>query len=227
MYDIKAIYETTKAAFQVAGMVVTLALGIWYFIDDEVGDKLRRFVGVEEAVLAIESTNVAVKNVQIQLARVAVEGQRARNDLEEQLARVENRVSGLEPSQRLFIVDELRSRVHSNCPTNGMCRYTLVVRRTALGKTCARPETRRFVIDRFGVTHPVRVPDGADTIYATEEWTHISNDFSLPPEVPPGVAEFYIDLVYRGCDPANTTNEVRARTPRLIFEVEHTDDVVK
>jgi hypothetical protein len=202
------IFNYAQGILAVGTIVAMVSAFTWFVVDEEVSEKLARITGAAESRELIENNTKALKSVQ-----ASVDG------LEAKVDHIQSRVDAFETPNRIFEIDMIRSLVHEDCPTEGNCTYTWRAKRTAEGSHCDAPVKRLFVIDRFGVTHPVSAPPEELPNKAGDDWSEISGTFILPDSIPVGVAEFYIELNYTGCFPEKPEARVRERTPNLTFIV--------
>ena len=195
------IFEYAQGILAVASILAFLAGGLWFLVDDKSRDALNRFTGATE---------------QRQFFEQSLEGMKR---LDQRIQSIEERIDILDPSNRVFEVDIIRSTVNGVCPTNGECFYTLRTRRTSIGSFCRASTAERFVVDRFGTTHVVKPLPNSIPYAINTEWTQIESGFIIGEGVPGGVAEFYLELTYEDCFPNNPSRVVIEESPKLAFVV--------
>ena len=203
--NLRSVTEALTGLMAIATFTFTFGGAIWFFVDDEVVSKINHITGV-------------TSHRELILERF--EQQAATDDeLLNRITQVEERLNNANFSTRMFKIDEVRSLVWEDCPTDGACQYTLRVKRTPLGRTCGQPEVVRYVTDRFGITHPVEGVKESQSILRDGRWTDVTNSFILPDTIPPGVAEFFLELTYLGCFPDEPAIKVRETTEALTFKI--------
>lgn len=198
---LQKIFEYAQGILAVASILAFLGGGIWFFAADESRDALAKFTGAAEQRDFFAQSIASLQK------------------LDQRIESIEVRLEAIDPKNRIFEIDMLRSFVQGVCPTEGNCYYTLRARRTILGSFCGAPIAERYVIDSAGVTHPVSVSGPTETANVGVDWTQVEGIFILPDRVPAGKSEFYIRLTYAGCTPDKPDRTVVEITPKVSFEV--------
>lgn len=202
---LKSIAEIIASIVSLWVVLGAVGGGIWFFVDNEFTDKLAKLSGAERTAVQIE---ILTKEMTA-----------SRAEFNARMDSFEERLDRMSFNNKVFEVDMIRSLVWDDCPTEGQCRYTWRTRRTNQGQRCVLTDTNRFVIDRFGITHPVSGVEPSKEARKDGEWTELSNAFNLPESVPTGVAEFYMELTYHECFEDDPTRKVREVSPKLTFQI--------
>ncbi len=184
------IRDYLEFAATLLGVAGLLSGVIWMFAANEVRESVRGFIGVTQLAAQIEVIKVQQdKNVRA--------------------------ITSITPTPAIVEYDNLRTRVYSPCTTGELCEYEIRARRTPIGVECEAPKVEaRIVIDKSGLQHIVDAPNARKPSKADLNWRSISSYFLIPPEVPPGIAEYVMRLVYE-CKGETVVQD----TPRMPFEV--------
>jgi len=191
--------EIIGSAATIAGVIAVIATAFWWLAKDKAKAEFQDFVEIDTLTTSINRQTVAVR------------------DLGVRVASVEQKVTALEPPQRVAEYDALRSEIIGPCVVGETCEYIMRVRRTDWGKSCGRPVVLyRIVVDRGGLQHPVNTLDRPVTRLGSE-WTVIKGTFSIPLDAQTGVAEFFMVLEYAEC--GGEADPLEERTIKLPFEI--------
>lgn len=175
------IGDHLKSVASITSAFAVIGAAIWWLFGAQVIDAVEYAAGTDRVMeqLAVQTITIGEINETVQGLRV--------------------RVDEIAP-QRVAEYDELRSKTLGSCVRGEACKYTYRVRRTDFGKTCGAPKSTRIFEDNAGLTFYPDTVGLSQPARLSGEWSVVSSNFLVPPNVAMGVGEFYLFLEYSGCE---------------------------
>lgn len=192
------------------GFAFALFTFVWAVAGDNIIEISQKQLGI--TALQAQQQDI-IKEIELRVR----EGSEAEHLVLQKLTLIEGRLNTAYPN-RTTEFDVIRSGVDNEvCRAGEPCEFHFRVRRTIEGAECKdAPFIEGYVINHYGVTHPVQVEWPNTRL--THEWFLVEGTFTFTDSVRPGLAQFYVSRTFNQC-PDTFPRPITENGPPILFRV--------